>query len=134
MSEYIHLYNTAKLRNVVDLFLCSALYKVCNGIQFNPMKGTDFANFLNLQETSEPVVVLKAENRRVCYLINMISKHLLDRTVADDWIKSMLERCNISYKYYRSHYSEVGSATAAKPDKSFAENVQNAIKMVAPYL
>jgi regulator of RNase E activity RraB len=97
------------------------------------MKGTDFANFLNLQDTSEPVKVQKDENRRVCYLINVISKNLLDQSVSDEWVKTILERCNISYRYYRSHYSEPGGADATKADKAFAESIRNAVDFFTKY-
>lgn len=41
---------TAKLIDIVDTPLCSFVWKVCNHIQFENMRGTDFCNLMNLRE------------------------------------------------------------------------------------
>ena len=37
----LYLKETAKLFDIVDLTICCSLYKICNGNQFEHMKGTD---------------------------------------------------------------------------------------------
>ncbi len=46
----LYLKETAKLFDIVDLTICCSLYKICNGNQFEYMKGTDFVDFMNLKK------------------------------------------------------------------------------------
>jgi hypothetical protein len=131
-SASLKLTTALQYSDVVDMFTCSVLHRVCNGVQFESMKGTDFALFLNLRETSESVVVRDRENRRVCYLINRISKCIRNTSVANEWIIEMLKRCNISYNYYHSHYSSVGSGTS-RGDKLFAKSLNEAFEVIRNY-
>ena len=66
------------------------------------MKGTDFVDFMNLKEVSRPVVVRHRENSRVCYLLYVVSKEIMNESLAKEWIQHMLEQCKISPGYYKS--------------------------------
>ena len=92
----LYLKETVKLFDIVDLTICCSLYKICNGNQFEHMKGTDFVDFMNLKEVSRPVVVRHRENSRVCYLLYVISKEIMNESLAKEWIQHMLEQCKIS--------------------------------------
>lgn len=82
----LYLKETAKLFDIVDLTICCSLYKICNGNQFEHMKGTDFVDFMNLKEVSRPVVVRHRENSRVCYLLYVVSKEIMNESLAKEWI------------------------------------------------
>lgn len=77
----LYLKETAKLFDIVDLTICCSLYKICNGNQFEHMKGTDFVDFMNLKEVSRPVVVRHRENSRVCYLLYVVSKEIMNESL-----------------------------------------------------
>ncbi len=71
MNAYARLQQTAAWVDIVELRLCLFLYDVCNDWQFEAMQGSDFAYFLNLKPTQQPVAVCPRENLRICYMVNI---------------------------------------------------------------
>jgi len=108
-----------------DLFLSmslsSQIYKLCNGIQFEPMSELDFFESLNLHKKSNPLKVRKNEKVRVCYLINQLSERIDNKEKRSEWIEAMLRVCGIEPDYYRSKYREPISDLPSKKNKEFAE-------------
>ena len=61
-NEILLLKETAKLKDIVDLGVCVAIYQTCNGRQFRDMPGSVFVNFMNLQVAKDVVCPLPREN------------------------------------------------------------------------
>jgi len=124
----LYLKETAKLFDIVDLTICCSLYKICNGNQFEHMKGTDFVDFMNLKEVSRPVVVRHRENSRVCYLLYVVSKEIMNESLAKEWIQHMLEQCKISPGYYKSHYRDALNSETGETNAQFVKAIEKAIE------
>ena len=123
----LHLSETLRLLDVVDLTVCCKIYKVCNGNQFEIMRGSEFVDFLNLKPLSRPVQIRFREKSRVCFLFHCISREFMNETLGKEWILQMLKRCNIEPNYYKSHYKDAESAGAAEENTAFVQAVKNAI-------
>lgn len=92
------------------------------------MKGTDFVDFMNLKEVSRPVVVRHRENSRVCYLLYVVSKEIMNESLAKEWIQHMLEQCKISPGYYKSHYRDALNSGTGETNAQFVKAIEKAIE------
>lgn len=122
------LYSTYNQQDLVDLTICCKLYKVCNGRQIEPMRGTDFVDLLNLKPMSCEVKVRFRENGRLCYLFYTIAKETMNDHDAKEWIQQVLKRCGISYNYYKSHYKDAVSSGASDDNVQFVSVVKTAFE------
>ena len=113
----LFLQETAKYNDLVDLTLCCMLFKVCNCRQFEQMKGTEFADFMNLKQSTTKITVRSRENN-----------------VGMEWVMKMLDCCNISLEYYKSHYKDAESIGTSKANKIFVEDVRKAFKIAKEYM
>ena len=82
---------TAKLIDIVDTPLCSFVWKVCNHIQFENMRGTDFCNLMNLREPLPEIKIRKGESGRMCYMLCEVSKQIPNPDLASKWVGKMLK-------------------------------------------
>lgn len=130
----LFLQETAKYKDLVDLTLCCMLFKVCNCRQFEQMKGTEFADFMNLKQSTTKITVRSRENNRVCYLLYIVSKEFCNPDVGMEWVMKMLDCCNISLEYYKSHYKDAESIGTSKANKIFVEDVRKAFKIAKEYM
>ena len=130
----LFLQETAKYKDLVDLTLCCMLYKVCNCRQFEHMKGTEFADFMNLKQPSTKIIVRSRENTRVCYLLYIVSREFKNPDVGMEWVMRMLDCCSISPDYYKSHYKDAESIGTSKANKIFVEDVRKAFKIAKEYM
>lgn len=112
MEDLPALFVTLRYSDVINLKLCYELHRLCNGKQFESLPGSEFANFINLRKTSRCVNVKPREGLRVCYLIYMLSKHTIDSSMSQEWREKMLDLCNISESYYKSHYKDAENSDA----------------------
>lgn len=122
----LFLEETAKYKDLVDLTLCCMLYKICNCRQFEHMKGSDFVDFMNLKSVSAKICF--REKNRVCYLLYMVSGRFDSPILGQEWLSLILEACQISPEYYKSHYKDAVASGAGDKNKEFVSNVQNAFK------
>ncbi|NCB79570.1 MAG: hypothetical protein EOM41_06335 [Bacilli bacterium] len=123
----LFLQETAKYKDLVDLTLCCMLYKVCNCRQFEHMKGSEFVDFMNLKSVSAKICF--REKNRVCYLLYMVSKRFDSPILGQEWLSLILEACQISPEYYRSHYKDAVASGAGDKNKEFVSDVKNAFNM-----
>ena len=117
-----------QLHDVVDLTVCSAIYKVCNGNQFEYMNGSDFVAFMNAKPLQRPVRIRLREKSRVCYLFYAIAKETMPTCLAKEWVFFMLQHCLIKKEFYRSHYKDAEAAGATEDNVRFVMAVKSAIQ------
>ena len=123
----LHLTETIRLLDVVDLTVCCKIYKVCNGNQFELMRGSEFVDFLYLKPLSRPIQVRYREKSRVCFLLHCISREFMNETLGKEWILQMLKQCDITPNYYKSHYKDAEATGTAEENTTFVQAIKNAI-------
>ena len=129
ISKDINLLHLTLLqRDIITLPMCYRIWKVCNGKQFEHMPGSDFANFLNLRPTQNPVKIKNREKLRVCYLIYFLSKKIPDNTMSQQWKEDILSICKISEPYYKSHYRDAVAEGNSQDNKDFVEDLGGIFK------
>ena len=122
---------TAKLIDIVDTPLCSFVWKVCNHIQFENMRGTDFGNLMNLREPLPEIKIRKGESGRMCYMLCEVSKQIPNPDLASKWVGKMLKIFGITQETYNTHhYIDISKSNTSKSNKRFASELQNAINSV----
>lgn len=122
---------TAKLIDIVDTPLCSFVWKVCNHIQFENMRGTDFSNLMNLREPLPEIKIRKGESGRMCYMLCEVSKQIPNPDLASKWVGKMLKIFGITQETYNTHhYIDISKSNTSKSNKRFASELQNAINSV----
>ena len=102
--------------------LISAVYELCNGVQFEQMSEKDFYAALNLQSSATPLKILPREKGRVCYLVYLLSEQL-PKSQREDWRNTMLDRLDISLPFYSSKYKEPVSDFPSEANQEFAQNL-----------
>lgn len=127
-NEILLLKETAKLKDIVDLGVCVAIYQTCNGRQFRDMPGSVFVNFMNLQVAKDVVCPLPRENQRICYMIYAVSLTITPANYARHWVLGVLEVCGIAADYYEKHHKDFLSVTASEKNKIYVEQIKEAIK------
>lgn len=102
--------------------LISAVYELCNGVQFEQMSEPDFYAALNLQSSTTPLKILPREKGRVCYLVYLLSEQL-PKPQREDWRNAVLDRLDISLPFYSSKYKEPVSDFPSEANQEFAQNL-----------
>ena len=128
MNGYVRLQQTAAWVDIVELRLCLFLYEVCNDSQFEFMSGSDFANFINLKPTQQPVAVRPRENLRICYMVYSVAQTIKPYERGKRWAEEFLSICGISKTYYEKHRTDICSQTATDENKKFRKSIDNAIE------
>lgn len=128
MNAYARLQQTAAWVDIVELRLCLFLYEVCNDCQFEAMSGSDFANFLNLKSTQQPVIVRPRENLRICYMVYSVAWTIKPHERGKRWSEEFLNLCGISKTYYEKHRTDICSQTATDENKRYRKAIDNAIE------
>ena len=105
-----------------NMKLISAVYELCNGVQFEQMSEKDFYAAMNLQSSVVPLKILPREKGRVCYLVYLLSEQL-PKPQREDWRNTMLERLDISLPFYSSKYKEPVSDFPSEANQEFAQNL-----------
>ena len=105
-----------------NMKLISAVYELCNGVQFEQMSEKDFYAALNLQSSATPLKILPREKGRVCYLVYLLSEQL-PKPQREDWRNTMLDRLDISLPFYSSKYKEPVSDFPSEANQEFAQNL-----------
>lgn len=120
---------TSTLRNkdVMDILACYYIYNVCNGKQWEPIACSDFIDIMNMKPTEAAIKIRYREKARVCHMLNVASKLLADPSMKEVWLRGMLERFGIDIKYFKSHYSDVKAPANTKDNKTFGEDLDNAL-------
>ena len=122
------LQKTFETQDLFNLLTCYYLHDICDGRQFQTMRATDFADFLNLKPTTQPVIVNSRENLRVCYMIYALSLEIRDRNTAKEWRESILSTCGIGLSYYSSHYRDCAELGSGTTNKHFVADIDDAIR------
>lgn len=128
MNAYACLQQTAAWVDIVELRLCLFLYEVCNDCQFEAMPGSDFANFLNLKSTQQPVIVRPRENLRICYMVYSVARTIKPHERGKRWSEEFLNLCEISKTYYEKHRADICAQTATDENKRYRKAIDNAIE------
>lgn len=102
--------------------LISAVYELCNGVQFEQMSEPDFYAALNLQSSATTLKILPREKGRVCYLVYLLSEQL-PKPQREDWRNAILDRLDISLPFYSSKYKEPVSDFPSEANQEFAQNL-----------
>ena len=105
-----------------NMKLISAVYELCNGVQFEQMSEKDFYAAMNLQPSATPLKILPREKGRVCYLVYLLSEQL-PKQQREDWRNTMLDRLDISLPFYSSKYKEPVSDFPSEANQEFAQNL-----------
>ena len=105
-----------------NMKLISAVYELCNGVQFEQMSEKDFYAAMNLQPSATPLKILPREKGRVCYLVYLLSEQL-PKPQREDWRNTMLDRLDISLPFYSSKYKEPVSDFPSEANQEFAQNL-----------
>ncbi len=105
-----------------NMKLISAIYELCNGVQFEQMSERDFYAALNLQSSATPLKILPREKGRVCYLVYLLSEQL-PKPQREDWRDTILDRLDISHPFYSSKYKEPVSDFPSEANQEFAQNL-----------
>ena len=114
--------------DIVELRLCLFLYDVCNDRQFESMPGSDFANFLNLKPTQQPVTVCPRERLRICYMVYSVARTIKPHERGKRWAEEFLSVCGISQTYYEKHRTDICSAVATDENKRYRKAIDTAIE------
>lgn len=117
----VTLQEAAKLRDIIGLELCMELYSVCDDVQFEHCTPLDFANFLNLRATSEPIQCKQGERLRVCYLAYALENEIIPSRHGREWAILFLAQIGIN----RDTYMKRRTSSA---DKCFVTTISTAIK------
>ena len=117
-------------RNYLDVDDCSAIFRHCNGRQFEAATKLDLCEFLNLRTPLVRVVVLEGEKQRMCYLISQLLKERLPaiKSMRKLWHKEILAACDITMGYYKSHYNDVDEKSGSGPNKAFFQTVKSILR------
>lgn len=102
--------------------LISAVYELCNDVQFEQMSEPDFYAALNLQSSTTSLKILPREKGRVCYLVYLLSEQL-PKPQREDWRNAILDRLDISLPFYSSKYKEPVSDFPSEANQEFAQNL-----------
>ncbi len=105
-----------------NMKLISAVYELCNGVQFEQMSEMDFYAALNLQSPATSLKILPREKGRVCYLVYLLSEQLA-KPQREDWRNTILDRLDISLPFYSSKYKEPVSDFPSEANQEFAQNL-----------
>lgn len=127
-NDMLLLKEVAKLRDIVDLGICSYIYQACNGVQFRNMPASDFIYFLNLKLPKDNVCPLPREKQRICYMVYAVACTITPANFAQHWVQCILELCDISLEYYDKHHKDVVSISASKKNKEYCKLIDDAIK------
>ncbi len=102
--------------------LISAVYELCNGVQFEQMSEKDFYAALNLESPATPLKILPRKKGRVCYLVYLLSEQPA-KPQREDWRNTILDRLDISLPFYSSKYKEPMSDFPSEANQEFAQNL-----------
>lgn len=127
-DDVLLLKETAKFRDIVELGVCSNIYRVCDGLQFKHMPASDFICFLNLKLPKEKVHPLPKERQRICYMIYAVSQTIEPAHYARMWVKNILDLCNISFENYDKHKKSPLSGEASTRSEEFRKLIDGAIR------
>lgn len=125
LDKYISVPDSCSDNSATTYFsmkLISAVYELCNGVQFEQMSEPDFYATINLQPSAASLKILPREKGRVCYLVYLLSEQL-SKTQREDWRNAILDRLNISLPFYSSKYKEPVSDFPSEANQEFAKNL-----------
>lgn len=110
----VTLQEAAKLRDIIGLELCMELYSVCDDMQFEHCTPLDFANFLNLRATTEPIQCKQGEKLRVCYLAYALENEIIPSRHGREWAILFLAQLGISRDTYMKRRTNSSGEDFAK--------------------
>lgn len=127
MKQYLQ--ETAKRIGIdmVDPGLCHFVWKVCNSVVFEEMRSSDFDAFINLHENAIVPTIRDRQIGKMCYVLHELSKFHNKKSLADQWLDTMLDQLKISKDTY-THHCYIN--TSSKVSKKFAGDIQTVIKQV----
>lgn len=119
-----------RFRDLIDLSVCLHIYNACNGNQFDCCTGSDFVNFLNLKETTQPIKVKERKGLQLMYLIHKLLDFIPTEEMKVIWRDEMLKKCGITYDYYDSHKGDFDREDdeLTKRNKDYRNAILKALK------
>lgn len=105
-----------------DMGFVSAIHKLCNGEQFQPISELNLYAILNNQLTSSVLKIKSGEKTRMCILSISLASRLRERTKPYGVV--ICSAKEISESYYSSKYREPASEIPSQKSVQFAKGVE----------